>query len=141
MLWSTGQGAFEQYRRYGDPPLRQVRAFWDPVGDAYAAADVVVARAGAMTTAELCAWGLPAILVPLPSAAAQHQARNAEALAAAGAAIHLPEPRLSGPDLAREVDRLLHEPDRRLAMGRAAAARGQPYAADRIAERLLTLVS
>jgi UDP-N-acetylglucosamine--N-acetylmuramyl-(pentapeptide) pyrophosphoryl-undecaprenol N-acetylglucosamine transferase len=89
LLWSTGPATFEAFERFHRPPDHMVRPFWDPIAQAYAAVDLVVGRAGAMTTAELCAWGLPSILVPLSSAAAGHQARNAEALAAAGAALHL----------------------------------------------------
>ncbi len=141
VLWSTGATLFDEYRRYHRPPLRQLRPFWDPIAEAYGAADLVVARAGAMTTAELCAWGLPAILVPLPSAAAGHQARNAAALAAAGAAVHVPEASLGQRTVGEEVQRLLGDPSRLAAMGRAALARGHPKAAEDIARQLLALVS
>src|SRR5207245_9462813 len=57
-----------------------VRGFLDPIALAYRSADLVVSRAGAMTVAELCAWGKPSVLVPLPSAAADHQTSNARAL-------------------------------------------------------------
>ena len=55
------------------------------MADGYAVADLVVSRAGMITVAELCAWGLPSILVPLPTAAADHQTHNARVLAEAGA--------------------------------------------------------
>ncbi len=141
LLWSTGSGMWDQFRRYHQPPTRLVQAFWDPIAQAYAAADLVVARAGAMTTAELCAWGLPSVLIPLPSAAAGHQRRNAEALARAGAAVHLPESQLSAPGLAGEVRNLLEAPDRLAVMGRAAGVRGHPKAAEDIVRRMLALVS
>src|SRR6266704_2808049 len=66
--------------RYAVPGRVVVRGFLDPMTTAYRAADLVVARAGAMTVAELCAWGKPSILVPLPTAAADHQTYNARAL-------------------------------------------------------------
>jgi UDP-N-acetylglucosamine--N-acetylmuramyl-(pentapeptide) pyrophosphoryl-undecaprenol N-acetylglucosamine transferase len=140
LLWSTGQFTWEHFRIFDTPPTRQVRAFWDPIGEAYAAADLVVARAGAMTTAELCAWGLPAILIPLPTAAADHQTRNAEALAAAGAVIHLPDSQLSAGVLRETLGDLL-ESDRLVEMGAASAARGKPEAAASIAAELLRLAS
>lgn len=140
VLWSTGPANFAEYGRYDAPPTRQVRGFWDPIGMAYAAADVVVARAGAMTTAEIEAWGLPSVLVPLPSAAADHQTHNAEALAAAGAAIHLPQSRLDGSTLTAAVTGLLADDARRLRMAGAARARGHPDAARAIAEAILRLV-
>ena len=62
--------------------------------DLYAAADVCVTRAGAMTVAELLVAGVPAILVPLPGAPRDHQTRNAEALVGMGAAVHVPDPRV-----------------------------------------------
>lgn len=140
VLWSTGKTSFDDFRRYDAPPTRQVRAFWDPIGEAYAVADVVVARAGAMTTAELQAWGLPSVLVPLPSAAAGHQAENAQALAAAGAALHLPQTRLTGATLAEAVSGLLADVGRRHGMAEAARRRGHPEASRAIAEALLGLV-
>lgn len=141
LLWSTGRHSWERYRGLDAQPGRHVRAFWDPIAEAYAAAELVVARAGAMTTAELLAWGLPSILVPLPSAAANHQHHNALALSTAGAAVLLPERELSPERLAAEVEGLLAAPDRLAEMGRQAAARGHPKAAEEIAKRLLALVS
>lgn len=141
LLWSTGTGMWERFRTYDAPPGRQLRPFWDPMSDAYAAADLVVGRAGAMTTAELCAWALPAILVPLPTAAADHQARNAQALASAGAALHLPEAALTVEMLAGQIGSLLADPARLAAMSQSAARRGRPEAARNIATQLLALVS
>lgn len=140
VCWSTGAAAWERYRRYDQPPRRIVRAFWDPIAEAYAAANVVVARAGAMATAELCAFGLPAILVPLPTAAADHQTRNAEALAAAGAAIHLPERQLTPIALLDAIQTVLGDAGRAARMRQRALERGHPDAARRIAEAILTLV-
>lgn len=140
LLWSTGARMWETFGRYHAPPHRLVRPFWDPVATAYAAADVVVARAGAMTVAELCAWGLPAILIPLPSAAADHQLHNARALERAGAAVCVIEGALTASSLAARVETMAASPDQLEAMGAAAAERGRPDAATRIAERLLTLV-
>jgi len=141
LLWSTGPNHFEAHRPYHHPPERLVRPFWDPVAEAYAAADLVVARAGAMTTAELCAWGLPSILVPLPTAAADHQTANARALDAAGVALCLPESELTPETLARRIHDLLTDRDRRNRMGAAARVRGQPDAATSIAVELLKLVT
>ncbi len=141
LCWSTGEIQWADYGRYHEPPRRLVRPFWDPIAEAYRAADVAVARSGAMTTAELCAFGLPAILVPLPTAAANHQTRNAEALAAAGAAVHLPEADLGPERLLAVLHQILDQPKRLEAMGQEAFRRGQPEAARRIAEAVLGLVS
>jgi UDP-N-acetylglucosamine--N-acetylmuramyl-(pentapeptide) pyrophosphoryl-undecaprenol N-acetylglucosamine transferase len=141
LLWSTGRGSWSTYERFDSPPQRLVRPFWDPISEAYAAADLVVARAGAMTTAELCAWSLPSLLVPLPTAAANHQHHNALAMERAGASLHLADQRLSGDLLADTLRALLAAPERLAQMRRAAAQRGHPKAAEEIAKRLLALVS
>lgn len=141
LLWSTGPTSWDEYAHLDDPPTRQVRPFWDPIADAYAATDLVVARAGAMSTAEFCAWGLPSILIPLPTAAADHQSRNAAALAAGGAALHLPESQMTPETLAEHVKSLLGAPARLEAMAQAARARGRPGAALAIADQLRSLMS
>jgi len=141
VCWSTGAGHWETYGRYAAPPRRLVRPFWDPIAEAYAAADVVVSRAGAMTTAELCAFGLPAVLVPLPTAAADHQTQNAEALREAGAALHLPESRLTAETLLEAVKSILDRPETASRMGAQALARGRPDAARKIAEAIVALMS
>lgn len=141
LLWSVGARLWEGYRHYDAPPDRVLRPFWDPVGTAYAAADLVVARAGAMTTAELCAWGCPAILIPLPTAAQDHQSRNALALAGGGAAVHLAESELGPGVLEQRVMGLIRSRPKLERMQRAAVARARPNAARETALRLMALVS
>ena len=140
LLWSVGQGQWEQYRQYDDHPGCVVRPFLDPIAHAYEAVDLAVARAGAMSTAELCAWGIPSVLVPLPTAAGGHQAVNAEAMARDGAAVCLPEAELDPGRLAREVRAIAGDPVRLAEMGRAALSRGHPNAAQNIAREILGLV-
>src|SRR5213595_1423292 len=117
-----------------------VQGFFDPMAPVYRAADLVVARAGAMTVAELCAWGKPSILVPLPTAAADHQTQNAAALAEAGAAIHLAEARLTPYTLAQEVTALVSDRARLESLGTLARGRGHPDAAREIVSKILTLI-
>ncbi len=95
----------------------------------YAAADVVVCRAGAMTVAELAAAGVPSILVPLPGAPGDHQTANARVLERAGAAIVLPDADCDDDRLAAMLDCLLDHPEGLDTMGRSAAALGRPDAA------------
>ena len=84
------------------------------MADGYAVADVVVSRAGMITVAELCAWGLPSVIVPLPTAAADHQTHNARVLAEAGASAMLLQAELTPARLAKEVgDLLTDHPARR----------------------------
>jgi len=111
VLWATGPAHEAALRHLAVPGRVAVRGFFDPIALAYRASDLVVGRAGAMTVAEVCAWGLPSILVPLPSAAADHQAHNARALAEAGAAVWLPEESLGAERLGREIEALLRAPE------------------------------
>ncbi len=103
-------------------------------------ADVIVCRAGATTIAELTAAGRTAILIPLPTAADDHQRRNAEVLAAAGAAELIEQKNLTGALLADRVLALANDPDRMRAMSTAARAFAKPDAAKAIVDRALELV-
>jgi UDP-N-acetylglucosamine--N-acetylmuramyl-(pentapeptide) pyrophosphoryl-undecaprenol N-acetylglucosamine transferase len=140
VLWSTGQAHWEAYRRYHALPARQVRGFWDPIADAYAAADLVVARSGAMTIAEVCAYGLASVLIPLPTAAADHQSANATALAAAGAARVLPESALTAGSLAATIRDTLADAAGLAATRAMARNRGKPEATRDIVTRILSLL-
>ena len=111
-----------------------------PIEDAYAASDLALTRAGAMTTAELAAWGIPPILVPLPTAAADHQTANARALAAVGAARLLPQAELTPQRLGDEVRTLAGDPAALDALARGMRARARPRAAEDIAKRILRLL-
>jgi undecaprenyldiphospho-muramoylpentapeptide beta-N-acetylglucosaminyltransferase len=112
----------------------EVVPFEERMAQLYESADVCVSRAGAMSVAELLITGVPAILVPLPGAPRDHQTRNAQALVALGAAIHLPDPECDGERLRKELEALLSDPERLEAMGQAARRHAHPDAAARIAE-------
>jgi UDP-N-acetylglucosamine--N-acetylmuramyl-(pentapeptide) pyrophosphoryl-undecaprenol N-acetylglucosamine transferase len=115
--------------------------FLDPMDDGYAVADLVISRAGMITVAELCAWGIPSILIPLPTAAADHQTHNARVLEAAGAARLLAQSELTPKNLAEAVTSLLEDREERKQMSERALSRGRPHAARDIVSNLLTLVS
>lgn len=143
VLHAAGRRDYEELRRrlevLGSPPHYHLHAYIEPFVDALAAADLAVARAGG-SVLELAAAGLPAVLVPYPHAAADHQSRNARYMEEAGAASIVPDAEVDGPRLAREVAGLLGSPQRMAAMVRAARAIAEPDAADRIADELLRLV-
>jgi UDP-N-acetylglucosamine--N-acetylmuramyl-(pentapeptide) pyrophosphoryl-undecaprenol N-acetylglucosamine transferase len=84
--------------------------------------------------------GLPSVLIPLPTAAANHQARNAQALQEAGAAVLIPEATLTGADLWQRLVGLLGDPDLRARMGAAARTRARPDAAEEIAAAITDLL-
>jgi UDP-N-acetylglucosamine--N-acetylmuramyl-(pentapeptide) pyrophosphoryl-undecaprenol N-acetylglucosamine transferase len=92
-----------------------------------------------MTVAELCAWRKASVLVPLPTAAADHQTYNARALADAGAAVLLPERDLTPDSLAALVSGLLEDRARLASLAARAGDRGHPEAAQEIASIILTL--
>jgi UDP-N-acetylglucosamine--N-acetylmuramyl-(pentapeptide) pyrophosphoryl-undecaprenol N-acetylglucosamine transferase len=140
VLWGTGTAHHAAYAMLDVPGRVVVRGFFDPMGPAYAAADLVVCRAGAMTVSELCAWAKPSVLVPLPSAAADHQTSNARALADAGAAVLLLERDLSAESLARVVLPLARDRARLASLATVARGRGHPDAARAIMSKILTLV-
>ena len=122
----------------GSPPHYRLEAYVEPFADAYAAADLAVARAGG-SVFELCAAGLPALLVPYPHATADHQTGNARWMAEGGAAMVVPDDELDGPRLARETAALLGAPERLAAMARAAHGLARPDAAARIADEVLAI--
>lgn len=119
----------------------RTEGFLDPMAREMRAADLVVGRAGATTLAELAAAGRPAVLIPFAAATDDHQRRNAEVLAAAGAAVVIEERELSGDRLAGAILRLLADRGGLEAMGRASRGFAQPDAAARIVDRLLELVA
>jgi UDP-N-acetylglucosamine--N-acetylmuramyl-(pentapeptide) pyrophosphoryl-undecaprenol N-acetylglucosamine transferase len=113
-----------------------LREYIDRFGEALLAADLVVARSGG-SIFEVAAAGRPAILVPYPHAAADHQTANARWMVDAGAAIVVRDEELDAARLRREVDALLGDPDRLAAMARASAALARPRAAQDIAVEVL----
>jgi UDP-N-acetylglucosamine--N-acetylmuramyl-(pentapeptide) pyrophosphoryl-undecaprenol N-acetylglucosamine transferase len=113
-----------------DGILYRVVGYEDRMPQAYAAADVVLARAGASTVAELTAVGVPSILVPWPEAADDHQTANALPLAEAGASLLVPESDLSVARLQRDIDRLQGDPELLAGMASAARALGAVHRSD-----------
>ncbi len=93
IIWQTGKNDFELYKQINDKQIK-VMPFISNMPDAYAAADLIISRAGAGTISELTLIGKPVILVPSPYVAEDHQTKNAQALAEKEAAILLPEKRL-----------------------------------------------
>lgn len=144
ILWATGPTHIDGLRSRLEP--LDLRAWVHPVGyinemaKALAAADLAVSRAGAMGTAELMAWGIPSVLVPLPTAAADHQTHNARALEEHGAAVALVESELTPARLWSDVAALAVDDSRRERMAERARDRARPEAARRIAGDLLRIV-
>jgi len=139
VIWGTGRATYEQFAHCEGERVR-VRDYLAPIANAYAATDFALSRAGAMTTAELFSWGIPPILIPLPTAAADHQTTNAQTLERAGAAISIPQVQLSADRIDATVRRLLEHPTMLADLAANALARARPNAAEEIARRILAIV-
>jgi UDP-N-acetylglucosamine--N-acetylmuramyl-(pentapeptide) pyrophosphoryl-undecaprenol N-acetylglucosamine transferase len=113
--------------------------FLDDVAQQMAAADVVIARAGAVTLAEIVAIGRASLLVPFPHAADDHQAKNAMSLASLDGAICIRQEAADEIRLATELTLLFEDGDRRTRMAAVAREHGHPHAAQEIARDLLAL--
>jgi UDP-N-acetylglucosamine--N-acetylmuramyl-(pentapeptide) pyrophosphoryl-undecaprenol N-acetylglucosamine transferase len=139
VLHASGERDHPDLReRLGDPPPAgyDLQPYITPFGDALAAADLTVARAGG-SIFEVAAHGLPAVLVPYPHAAADHQTANARWMLDAGAAVVVGDGELTAQRLRTEVDALLADPARLHAMAQASAGLARPDAARDIAREVL----
>jgi len=121
-------------------PRYDLREYIHDFGDALLAADLVVARSGG-SVFEVAAHGRPAILIPYPAAAADHQTANARWMADGGAAVVIRDAELTAERLRRGVDALLADPARLATMAQASAALARPDAAQDIAAELLAAAS
>lgn len=139
ILWATGPGHIDTINTRlpeAVKPWVKTVGYITDMSSALAAASVAISRAGAMGTAELLAWGVPMVLVPLPTAAADHQTHNARAISEAGAAQMLVERELTPDRLWQELKLLITDEALRSRMRAAALDRAKPQAAEDIAHRL-----
>ena len=137
VLWATGRkhikSAEHLLEEYGSPEWVHTSAYIKDMPGVLEAADLAICRAGAMFTAELLNAGLPAVLVPLPTAAEGHQMQNALALEAAGVAVVSPQKGLTGDVLWAQVESLFGSPERLSDMTELAYSLARPNAASAIA--------
>jgi UDP-N-acetylglucosamine--N-acetylmuramyl-(pentapeptide) pyrophosphoryl-undecaprenol N-acetylglucosamine transferase len=131
------EGAEQAYAQAG--VAASVEPFIADMAQAYAWADLVVCRAGALTLAEVCAAGVGSILVPFPQAVDDHQTRNAEYLVEHGAALLLPQGDTLAEELRATLAPLAQDPERRLQMAEAARALAKPDAAERVADTVIAI--
>lgn len=138
-IWhQAGRGLDEATATYAANRVEaRIDAFIEDMAAAYAWADIVVARAGALTVAELEAAGLGALLVPYPHAIDDHQTRNAEHFCAAGAGIVMPETQFSAKTLAAELSRLDGDRHAVLEMAEKARAQAQTSATEQLVDACL----
>jgi UDP-N-acetylglucosamine--N-acetylmuramyl-(pentapeptide) pyrophosphoryl-undecaprenol N-acetylglucosamine transferase len=144
VLHITGSRDFVEARAQGGEPGHKNRivvlSYLSDMADAYALADVVVARAGASTLGELAALGVPSILIPYPFATGDHQLQNARAFEAAGAALVIEDAKLDDSVLWRALQQVA-QPARLAEMRSAARSLGTGDPLERILARIETLTS
>ena len=130
--YATTQALYQQHQQRGLEA--RVAAYIEDMAEAYAWADIVLCRAGALTVAELAAAGLASVLVPYPHAIDDHQTSNAQWLVERGAAVLLPQPQLSAARLVELLENWNDEPATLLLMARQARACAKPDAAKMVAD-------
>lgn len=128
-----------RYREAG--VVADVQPFIADMASAYREADCVICRAGALTIGELAAAGLPSFLIPLPHAIDDHQTRNAEFLAQAGAALLLPQRTIDAARLAAHLTDVLTHPEKLVAMGSAAKHLAKPEATREVVDICLEVLN
>src|SRR5207237_7300644 len=143
---ATGDRVWLQARRAALAPALAARYAlrpWvgDELADVYAAAGLVVSRAGAGTVNECCQLGVPALYIPLPGAAGDEQTANAKLVGRAGGCAILPQAAMTPAVLRERIQQLLAEPARLKEMGERARTLAVPDAADRLADLLLELAA
>ncbi|WP_178990341.1 undecaprenyldiphospho-muramoylpentapeptide beta-N-acetylglucosaminyltransferase [Winogradskyella schleiferi] len=111
VLWQCGKLYYDQYKSYNDSKNIQVHAFLNQMDLAYAAADVIISRAGAISVSELCIVGKPVIFIPSPNVAEDHQTKNAKSVADKNAAILIREKDLDT-DFQNEFSELITNEDK-----------------------------
>jgi UDP-N-acetylglucosamine--N-acetylmuramyl-(pentapeptide) pyrophosphoryl-undecaprenol N-acetylglucosamine transferase len=145
LVHQTGNTDFDRiqarYRELGLDGRVQVRAFIEDMAAAYGGADLVIGRAGALTLAELAIVGKPAIFIPLPTAADDHQTKNADHFAKAGAAVVFDQRKSTAEDLAAAIATLAKDRTKQVTMGKAMRELARPRAAETIVDRLQSLAA
>lgn len=137
-IWQTGQRDFEMIRnRYFDNPNIYITPFIHEVGIAYSAADLVVSRAGALTLAELCLYGKPSLLIPLPTAAGNHQEINANLMQTSGASLVISQHKLDSEELMTTLGKLLPDNQSLKKMAQNARKLAQPDSAKLIVDDIV----
>jgi UDP-N-acetylglucosamine--N-acetylmuramyl-(pentapeptide) pyrophosphoryl-undecaprenol N-acetylglucosamine transferase len=138
IIWQTGETDWQSAKTIQQHKNIVVMKYVDRMDYGYAAADIVVSRSGATTLAELTRIGKPAILVPYPFAAANHQVMNAETLVEAGAALMIKDSELSN-KLRSTIRELLFDDVKQTTMKKKSLNLGKPNAGNEIAQKIITL--
>jgi len=140
VIWQCGKLYLDDYRHFGEKPGIKVMAFIDRMDLAYAAADVVISRAGASSVSELCLVGKPVIFIPSPNVAEDHQTKNARAIVEHDGAIMLREAELDT-QFKTVFAELLQDEEKQKQLGENIRKLGKPNATRDIADEIEKLIS
>jgi len=141
IIWQTGQSDYEEMKaEFGHLQSVYITPFIHEMGIAYSAADVVVSRAGALTLAELCLYGKPSILIPLPTAAGNHQEMNARNFESAGASIVVLQRDLNTTKLGDQLKTIFQDSEKLNQMAKNALSLARPDSAKLIIDDILDYV-
>ena len=142
MIHQTGKHDFQNTKEAYDklPFTKVVQPYFDAIQDIYAVTDLVVCRAGAMTLAELAVRGLPAVLIPYPYAAEDHQTPNAQALEDKGSAIMITDDQFMEERLTDVLSTLIQDRERLSRMAEVSRSLGNSETAREIACSALSLI-
>ena len=135
LLWQTGINNYDALKELESDTVR-IKPYIKEMAHAYALSDIAVVRAGALTLSELSVCGMPSILLPLPSATADHQTKNAETMVRAGAAIMIKQADLNTANLQETIIGLLDDADKLTKMGAQALSLGKPKATKKIVDKI-----
>lgn len=139
IIWQTGKNYYDKYKNFNFTSVK-IFDFIDDMNKAYSACDLLVARAGATTIAELSVLGIPSILIPSPHVAENHQFYNAKSLADIGAAVLLPDDELMS-KLKNIILQLVSDENLLKSLGENSKKNSKPNAATEIAESAIKLVT
>ena len=141
IIHQTGQDDYElvksEYAKRAANIINVVQPYFENIPEIYALADLMICRTGAMTIAEITAYGLPAILIPHPYSTGDHQRINAQAMESKGAAIVIDDKELTGELLAKKLIDLLEDEQTLEQMAASSRSLGKPNAAEKIAQAIL----
>jgi|TARA_B100000315_G_scaffold62791_1_gene56993 UDP-N-acetylglucosamine--N-acetylmuramyl-(pentapeptide) pyrophosphoryl-undecaprenol N-acetylglucosamine transferase len=140
LIWQTGKNDYPSLSDIeNNHPAVKIFSFIDQMGHVYSAADLIVSRAGALSSAEITYCGKPSILIPFPHATGDHQTKNARTLSHNGAAVVLDEEGLTPEIFGNKVVQLLSSPKTLLQMSELAKLASIPNSAEKIVDEIMLL--
>ena len=142
IIHQTGEKDYKEVTdSYKNSPLRHfIQPYFDSIESIYSIVDLMICRAGGMTISEITACGIPAIFIPLPTATANHQKLNAQAVADRGGGFVLNEQTITGNDIADWIIQMISDSAKLQQMATAARQLGNPKAGEEIANSIYSLV-